>query len=56
MEGSPFVKAIPSKSTIGAANNNGRYFKAGSNFILTKQSYLQEDFPYWKLIRISKSN
>ena len=56
MEGSPFVNAIPSKSTIVSANNSGRYFKAGSNYILTKQSYLQEDFPYWKLIRISKSN
>ena len=56
MEGSPFIKAITSKSTIVSANNSGRFYKAGDNFILTKQAYLQEDFPYWKLIRISKSN
>ena len=56
MEGSPFIASMPSKSNISSANNSGRFFKAGNNFIVTKQAYLNEDFPYWKLIRVAKSN
>ena len=56
IEGSPFISSMPSKSNLSSANNSGRFFKAGNNFILTKQSYLNEDFPYWKLIRVAKSN
>ena len=56
MEGSPFIASMPSKSNISSANSSGRFFKAGNNFIVTKQAYLSEDFPYWKLIRVAKSN
>ena len=55
-EGSPFIPTMPSKTNISSANNSGRFYKTGSNYIVTKQSYLHEDFPYWKLIRVSKSN
>ena len=30
--------------------------EVGNNYIVTKQAYMHEDFPYWKLIRVSKSN
>ena len=56
MEGSPFRVTMPAKSSISSANNSGRFFKAGNNYIVTKQAYMHEDFPYWKLIRVSKSN
>ena len=47
---------MPTKSSVSAANSSGRFYKAGNNFIVTKQAYMNEDFPYWKLIRVSKSN
>ena len=56
VEGSPFIASMTSKSNLSSANSSGRFFKAGNNFIVTKQSYLNEDFPYWKLIRVAKSN
>ena len=56
MDGSPFIISMPSKSNLSSANSSGRFYKAGENYIVTKQAYLHEDFPYWKLIRISKSN
>ena len=51
-----FRVTMPAKSSISAANSSGRFFKAGNNYIVTKQAYMNEDFPYWKLIRVAKSN
>ena len=55
-EGSPFRVTMPTKSSVSSANSSGRFYKAGNNFIVTKEAYMNEDFPYWKLIRVSKSN
>ena len=56
MKDSPFEIAMPSKSSITEANSSGRFYKAGDNLVVTKAAYMSENFPYWKLIRIAKSN
>lgn len=56
MEGSPFDNVIQTSNSTSIASSKGYFFVAGGTKFLTKQAFLNEDFPYWLFLRVAKVN
>ena len=56
LDGSPFDNIVQTTTSSSTANSKGYFYKVGTKRYLTKQSFMNENFPYWLFIRTASVN
>ena len=56
LDGSPFDNIVQTTTSSSTSNSKGYFFKVGTKRYLTKQAFMNENFPYWLFIRTASVN
>ena len=56
LSGSPFDNIVQTATSMSVANSKGYFLKLGNNRYLTKQAFMNENFPYWLFLRTASVN
>ena len=56
LDGSPFDNIVQTTTSSSTASSKGYFFKVGTKRYLTKQAFMNENFPYWLFIRTASVN